>query len=72
MKFMRAGNSNTSSGAYKNFLEYVEHTVFFYPCGGLAVGCKQFVVGAVYTPWDLPIQTPVMLRLGYSLKNQTH
>jgi hypothetical protein len=66
--YAQVGSGNTSSGAYEDFIEYVEPEVYFYPRAGLAVGYKQFVVGAVYTPWDAPIQTPVMLRLGYSFK----
>jgi hypothetical protein len=63
------GYGISSTGDFIDFIEYREPVVYFYPRAGLAVGYKQFVVGAVYTPWPAPIQTPVMLRLGYSFKN---
>ena len=70
MKFYaQVGYGNTSSGANEDFIEYVEPEAYSYPRAGLAVGYKQFVIGAVYTPWDDSIQTPFMLRLGYSFKN---
>ena len=57
-----------NTGFYEEWMEYEESEVYFYPRAGLAVGYNQFIFGAVVTPWDLPLQIPVMLRIGYSFK----
>ena len=60
--------SSGGSWTYEDFMQYEESSVYYYARAGLAIGYNQFVFGAVYTPWDLPLQTPVMLRIGYSFK----